>query len=115
MCFKGLNQRFVKAVTFVRLLEKSQDNISKLAAIEKEPLTLEKDKEGKNKYYLSYPRALILDVKLANRDINVVEWTKIPKFSKVDDIVTPLRLLELLFDVVLVDVLIILIFKHATA
>ena len=54
-------------------------------------------------------------MKLANRDINVVEWTKIPKFSKVDDIVTPLRLLELLFDVVLVDVLIILIFKHTTA
>ena len=38
-----------------------------------------------------------------NRDINVVEWANIPKFSKLDDIVTPLRLLELFSNDVLVD------------
>ena len=42
-------------------------------------------------------------MKWANRDINVVEWANIPKFSTLDDIVTPLRLLELSFDVGLVD------------
>ena len=29
--------------------------------------------------------------------MNVVEWVNIPKFSKLDNIVTPVRLLELLF------------------
>ena len=43
--------------------------------------------------------------KWANRDINVVEWASIPKFSTLDDIVTPLRLLELFFDPVLVDMI----------
>ena len=33
----------------------------------------------------------------ANRDINVAEWANIPKFSALDDLVTPLRLLELFF------------------
>ena len=33
-----------------------------------------------------------------NRDINIVERVNIPKFSKLDDIVTPFRLLELFFD-----------------
>ena len=42
-------------------------------------------------------------MKRANRDINVVEWANIPKFSRLDDIVTPVRLLELFFDDVLVD------------
>ena len=32
------------------------------------------------------------------RDINIVERVNMPKFSKLDDIVTPLRLLELFFD-----------------
>ena len=41
-------------------------------------------------------------MKRKNRDINVAEWAKIPKFSKLDDIGTPLRLLELSFDDVLV-------------
>ena len=40
--------------------------------MEKEPLTLEKDKEDQNKYYLSYPKPPVLDMKWANRDINVV-------------------------------------------
>ena len=42
-------------------------------------------------------------MKWKNRDINVVERANIPKFSKLGDIVTPLRLLELLFDDILVS------------
>ena len=42
-------------------------------------------------------------LKWTNRTINVVEWTDIPKFTTLDDIVTPLRLLEWFFDDVLVD------------
>ena len=61
------------SVVFVRLYEKSQDNISKRAAVEKELLTLEKDKEDQSKYYLSYPKPPVLDMKWTNRDINVVE------------------------------------------
>ena len=59
------------------------------AAVEKEPLTLEKDK--------SYPKIPVLNMKWANPDINVVEWANILKFSALDDSVTPLRLLELFF------------------
>ena len=44
-------------------------------------------------------------MKLENRNINVAELANIPKFSKLDDIVTPLRLLELFFDDVLVDMI----------
>ena len=80
--------------SFVRLQEKSQDNISKQAAVEKEPLTLEKDKEEQSKYYLSYPKPPVLDMKQAIANINVIEWAK---FSVLDDLVTPLRLLELFF------------------
>ena len=65
--------------------------------VEKEPLTLEKDKEDQSKYYLSYPKLPVLDMNSANRDINVVEWANIPNFSEQDDLVTPLRLLELFF------------------
>ena len=36
------------------------------------------------------------------RNINWVEQANIPKFSKLDDIVSPLRFLELFFDDVLV-------------
>ena len=71
--------------------------MSKQAAVEKELLTLEKDKEDQIKYYLSYPKPPVLDVKSANRDINVVEWANIPNFSALDDLVTPFRLLELFF------------------
>ena len=38
---------------------------------------------------------------MENCDINIVEWGNILKFSKLDDMVTPLRLLELFFDDVL--------------
>ena len=65
--------------------------------LEKEPLTLEKDKEDQNKYYLSYPKLPVLDMKLADRDINVAEWANIPNVSALDDLVTPLRLLDLFF------------------
>ena len=58
-------------------------------------MTLEKDKEDLSKYYLSYSKS----------SINVVEWGNIPKFSKLDDIVTPLRLLELLFNNVLNNII----------
>ena len=36
-------------------------------------------------------------MKCANRDISVVEWANIPKFSALDNLVTPLRLLKLFF------------------
>ena len=49
------------------------------------------------KYYLSYPKPPVLEMKWANGDINVVEWAKIPKFSALDVLETPLRLLELFF------------------
>ena len=39
-------------------------------------------------------------------DINGVEQTNIPKFSMLDDRVTPLRVLELFFDNVLVDMIV---------
>ena len=57
-----------------------QDNISKRVAVAKEPLTLEKNNEDQSKYYLSYPKAPVLDMKWENHDINVVEWENIPKF-----------------------------------
>ena len=60
-------------------------------------MTLEKDKEDQSKYYLSYPKPPVLDMKLANRDINVVEWANIPSFSALENLVTPLRFLELFF------------------
>ena len=66
-------------------------------------MTLEKNKEDQSKYYLNYPKPPVL--KWANRDINVVEWEEIPKFITLDDIVTPLRLFELFFDEVLVDMI----------
>ena len=60
-------------------------------------MTLETDKEDQSKYYLNYPKPPVLDMKWANGDINVVEWANIPKFSALDDLVTPLRLLKLFF------------------
>ena len=60
-------------------------------------MTLKKDK--------SYPKPPVLNMKWANRDINVVEWANIPKFSALDDLVTPLRLLELFFDVLVAIIL----------
>ena len=87
---------------------KAQDNISKRAAVEKEPSTLQKDNEDQRKYYLSYPKPPVLDMKGENRDINAVKRSNIPKFSKLDDIVTTLRLLELFF----VDVLVCMIIGY---
>ena len=63
--------------------------------VEKKPLTLEKDQEDQSKYYLSYRKPPVLGMIWANRDINVVEWANITKFSALDDSVAPLRVLEL--------------------
>ena len=52
-------------------------------------MILEKDK--------SYPKLPVSNVKWANRDINVAEWSNIPKFSALDDLVTPIRIVELFF------------------
>ena len=60
-------------------------------------MTLEKDKEDSTKYYLSYPKPPVSEMKWTNCDINVVEWANIPKFSALDNLVIPLRLLELFF------------------
>ena len=65
-------------------------------------MTLEKDEENK-KYYISYPKPPALDMKSANRDVNVVRWPNIANFSALDDLVTPLR-------VILCDVLADMIF-----
>ena len=46
----------------------------------KKPLTLERDKKDQNKYYLSYPKLPVSDMKWENHDINVIEWANIPKF-----------------------------------
>ena len=42
-------------------------------------MVLEKDKEDQSKYYLSYPKPPVLDMKWENRDNNVIAWTNIPK------------------------------------
>ena len=60
-------------------------------------MTLEKDKVDQTKYYVSYPKSPVLDIKWENRDVNVVDWENIRKFSLLDDLVAPLRLLELFF------------------
>ena len=44
--------------------------------------------------------------KWENCDINIAEWANIPKFSKLDDIVTPIRLLDTFFHNVLVDMIV---------
>ena len=41
-----------------------------------------------------------------NRDVNVVERANTAKFSNIDDIETPLTLLKLFFDDVLVDMIV---------
>ena len=43
--FKGVNWRAV-ILKFCKIVRESQDNISKQAAVEKEPLTREKGKKG---------------------------------------------------------------------
>ena len=45
-------------------------------------------------------------MKWENRDVNVIERENIAEFSKLDGIVTSLRLLELFFDDVLVDMIV---------
>ena len=60
-------------------------------------MTLEKDKEDQGKYYLSYPKLPVLDMNSTNLDIDVVEWANILNFITLNDLMTPLRLLELFF------------------
>ena len=62
--------------------------------------------QTKKKYYLNYLQPPVLDRKKENRDIKVVEQASIPRISKLDDAVTPLRLLKLFFDDVLVDMIV---------
>ena len=69
-------------------------------------MTLEKDKEDQSKYHLSYPKLPVSNMKWANRDVNVAEWENIQKSDALDDIVNPLRFLELLFNDVLVDMVV---------
>ena len=45
-------------------------------------------------------------MKWENRDIDVLEQTDIPQFSKLDDIGTPLRLFESFFVNMLVDMIV---------
>ena len=52
------------------------------------------------------PKPPVLDMKWENRGINVAELVNIPTFSKLDDTVIPLRLLELFFDDILVDMMV---------
>ena len=51
--------------------------------------------------YLSYPKTACFRYEVENCDINIVEQGNIPKFSRLDYMVTLLRLLELIFDDVL--------------
>ena len=51
-----------------------------VVAVEKEPFALEKDNDEQSKYYFSYHKAHVLDMKRENHDINAVEWADIPKF-----------------------------------
>ena len=51
-----------------------------VVAVEKEPLAFEKDNEEQSKYYFSYHKPHVLDMKLENHGINAVEWADIPKF-----------------------------------
>ena len=60
-------------------------------------MTLEKDEEDQSKYYLSYPKPPVIDMKRTNRNINVVELANIPKLSALGDKLASLRLLELFF------------------
>ena len=45
------------------------------AAIEKEPFTLEKDKEDQSKYYLRYQKPSVLDMKWENHDMSTLNST----------------------------------------
>ena len=51
-------------------------------------------------------KPLVLDMKCETRDINVTERVNVPKFSKLDNTVTPFTFLELFFDYVLVDMIV---------
>ena len=48
-------------------------------------MTLEKYNEDQSKYDLSYPKPPVLNMKWANCDIDVEEWTNISIFSALND------------------------------
>ena len=66
-------------------------------------MPLEKYEKDQSKYCLTYPKLFVLEIKWENGNINFAEWANIAKFSKLDDIMTPLRLLKLFFEDVLVN------------
>ena len=43
-------------------------------------MTLEKGKEDQGKYYFSYPKLPVLDMKCGNHGIKVAGWANFPKF-----------------------------------
>ena len=63
--------------------------------------------EDQSKYYLSaIQKPPLLNMKLENRDINIVERANISKFSKLDDIEIPLSLLKVFFNDLLVGMIV---------
>ena len=72
---------------FGTLKELIRYSLSKVyrAVVEKESLTLEKDKENQSKYFFNYTKPPVLDMKWQNRDINVIEWANIPKFPLLNE------------------------------
>ena len=67
--------------------------MSNRAAVEKKEWTLEKHEEDQSKYYFNYSKPPVSDIRWANRDI-VLKQANIPNCSTLDDIVTPLGLIE---------------------
>ena len=63
-------------------------------------------KEGYRKGDLSYPKHLVLYIEWENRDINVVERANTKKFSKLNNIMTPLILLKFFSEDVLGDMIV---------
>ena len=66
-------------------------------------MNFQEEKKDQNKYYLSYAKPSVLDMKWENCDTNVCKKEKILILSMLDDIGTSLRLFELLFDDELVE------------
>ena len=62
-------------------------------------------KIGKTKILSKLSKTTSFRCEVGNRDINIVEQSNIPKFSKLDDTETPLRLFETFLHDVLVDMI----------
>ena len=83
----------------------AQDNMSKRAAVEKEPPAFQKDNEGQNSLLKIKIVFSLLDMKLENRDTNIAKPPNFPKFSKLYDIGNPLRLFKSFVHDALVDMI----------